>query len=132
MQETATSGYRNGPECYVDSPNNVSVSGGYLNLTARKEAAAFTCQDGLASYSTQYTSGMVSTYRTPGVPGQGFAQAYGRFEIRAKVSDAQVKGLQESFWLWPDDDTTYGSSWPDSGEIDIAEIFHLYPDRAIP
>ena len=37
VQQTATSGFTTGPVgsevCYLNSPNNVSVSGGYLNLT---------------------------------------------------------------------------------------------------
>jgi beta-glucanase (GH16 family) len=40
-----------------------------------------------------------------------------------------VPGLQESFWMLPVNPI---SGWPRSGEIDIAEIFHRYPDRAIP
>jgi beta-glucanase (GH16 family) len=122
-QRTDTSGYMSGPTaCFVDSPNNISVSGGTLKLTARKEPAPFSCFEG---FTTQYTSGMVST-------AQGrFSQTYGRFEVRAKVWSARVKGLQTSFWLWPDDATRYGPL-PASGEIDIAEMYSQYPDRAIP
>ncbi len=99
-----------------------SPPGGTLKLTARKEAAPFNCT---SAFTTQYTSGSVST-------AQGrFSQAYGRFEIRAKVPPAQVKGLQSSLWLWPDDAYHYGAP-PASGEIDIAEMFSQYPDRAIP
>src|ERR1700684_566043 len=32
-QQTSNSGYTSGGECYTGSPNNVSVSGGTLNLT---------------------------------------------------------------------------------------------------
>lgn len=125
-QQTANSGYANGPTaCYVDSPNNISVSSGTLRLTARKEAAPFACQYPGGSFTTQYTSGMVSTWGR-------FAQAYGRFEIRAKVPGTAVKGLQESLWLWPANPTKYGASWPASGEIDVAEMYSLYNDRAIP
>jgi hypothetical protein len=122
-QRTDTSGYVNGPNaCFVDSPNNVSVSDGSLKLTARKEAAPFNCA---GEFTTQNTSGMVST-------AQGrFSQTYGRYEIRAKVSAAHVKGLQTSLWLWPVDSTRYGQ-YPASGEIDIAEMFSQYPDRAVP
>jgi beta-glucanase (GH16 family) len=124
-QTTAASGYHSGPECFVDSPNNVSVSGGTLNLTVRSEAAPFTCTSPLTSYTTSYTSGMVTSAGK-------FSQAYGRFEVRAKLPAAAVKGLQESFWLWPVDATHYGNSWPQSGEIDIAEGYSQYPDRMIP
>jgi beta-glucanase (GH16 family) len=108
----------------MDSPDNVAVAGGSLSLTVRKEAAPFTCASPSGAYSTQYTSGMVMTYGL-------FSQTYGRFEVRAKLPAATVKGLQESFWLWPDNPTKYGP-WPTSGEIDIAEAYSLYPDRVIP
>jgi beta-glucanase (GH16 family) len=110
----------------MDSPNNVSESGGSLVLTSRREVAPFTCTvTPDLSYSTQVTSGSVSTY------GGRFSQTYGRWEIRARVTGAKQAGLQEAIWLWPDNDTKFGA-WPLSGEIDIAEIYHLYPDRAIP
>jgi beta-glucanase (GH16 family) len=126
VQTTAASGFRNGPECFVDTPSNVAVAGGTLSLTVRKEAAPFTCAPGTAgAYSSQYSAGMVMTAGL-------FSQTYGRFEVRAKLPAAKVKGLQESFWLWPDNPFKYGTTWPQSGEIDIAEIYHLYPDRAIP
>lgn len=66
---------------------------------------------------------MVSTYGM-------FSQAYGRFEIRAKFPAAKVAGLQSALWLYPQN-LTYGP-WPGSGEIDIAETYSKYPDRAIP
>jgi beta-glucanase (GH16 family) len=122
-QQTATSGYLSGPTaCFVDNPNNVSVSDGSLKLTARQEPAPIGCG---AAFATQYTSGMVST------AGGRFSQTYGRFEIRAKVPPAQVKGLQSSLWLWPVNASRYGQ-YPASGEIDIAEMYSQYPDRAIP
>jgi beta-glucanase (GH16 family) len=125
-QRTDTSGYVSGLDaCFVDSPNNISVSGGTLNLTARKEPAPFTCGPSSGGFTTQWTSGMVTTW------GGRFSQAYGRFEVRAKSPPASIKGLQNSFWLWPVDDQKYGP-WPGSGEIDIAETYSQYPDRAVP
>jgi beta-glucanase (GH16 family) len=125
-QRTDTSGFTNGQTaCFIDSPNNISVSGGSLKLTAREESEQFTCTDPHGDFETQYTSGMVST-----AEGR-FGQAFGRFEVRGKVSSAQVKGLHSAFWLWPVDPTRYGA-WPGSGEIDIAELFSQVPDRAIP
>jgi beta-glucanase (GH16 family) len=121
---TAESGFHSGPECFVDSPNNISVANGVLSLTVRKEAAPFMCDDPNGDYKTQYTSGQVATFRT-------FAQAYGRFEVRAKVPNTPVPGLQTSFWLWPDNPGKYGP-WPLSGEIDIAETYSWVNDRAIP
>ncbi len=124
VQRTATSGYHSGAECFVDSPNNVSVGDGVLTLTARDEGAPFAC-DPYGIYTTQYTSGMVSSAGR-------FSQTYGRFEVRAAVPGTSVPGLQESFWLWPVNSTKYGAKWPASGELDIAEIYSQYADRAIP
>ncbi len=124
-QVTATSGFATGPAgseaCYVDSARNISVSGGALHLTARREAAPFTC----SAFRTQYTSGMVSTYT-------GFHQAYGRFEVRALLPQTTAAGLQETLWLWPVDDTRYGPSWPDSGEVDFSEFYSRYSWLDVP
>jgi beta-glucanase (GH16 family) len=121
---TADSGFTSGNApylaCYEDSPNNVSESGGYLHLTVRKEAARVKCR----GTTTQYTAGEVSSMGL-------FSQTYGRFEVRAQVPAPAVKGLQETFWLWPNNDTKYGS-WPGSGEIDFAEFYSKYSDRVIP
>ncbi len=122
---TSKNSHDDGRLCYVDDPDNVSVSDGTLKLTVRKEETPVDCA-GL--YRAQYTSAMVAQYPTPS--GGGFTQTYGRYEIRARVTGAKVAGLQESFWMWPVDYEGY--AWPASGEIDIAEIYHRYPDRAIP
>ena len=122
---TATSGYTTGPfgsyACYVSSTNNISVSGGALQLTVRKESSPFTC--GL--FTTQYTAGMVSTYTH-------FSQTYGRFEVRALLPQTTASGLQETLWLWPLDDTRYGATWPDSGEVDFSEFYSEYSSLDIP
>jgi beta-glucanase (GH16 family) len=127
-QLTDSSGFSNSmTACFVDDPDNISVSSGSLKLIARKEASSFTCKDPaafLGSFQTQYTSGMVSTWGR-------FSQAYGRFEIRARVPSTPIKGLQSALWLWPAGNGIYGS-WPASGEIDIAEMYSSFPDRAIP
>ena len=125
VQETSNGGYHSGIECFENSPNNVSVSGGTLNLTVRQEAQPFHCSTPLGGYSTQYTSGMVSTYHK-------FNQAYGLFEVRAKFPDVQVPGLQTTLWLWPVNSKEYGPTWPDSGEIDFAEWFSKYGTTDIP
>lgn len=122
VQQTADGGYHSGLECFEDSPDNVSVSGGTLHLTVEESASSFLCP-GEPPYATQYTSGMVSTY-------QHFTQTDGLFEVRAKISGATTQGLQSSFWLYPAQ-PTYGA-WPASGEIDIAELFSEYPTLAIP
>jgi beta-glucanase (GH16 family) len=110
-QLTANSGYvTGGPDCYVDNPDTISVSGGHLNLSALR-VAPFPCT---AGYDPSYQAGMVSSSRL-------FSQTYGVFEVRAKVPAATFPGLQETLWLYPQD-LTYGP-WPASGEIDFAEFF---------
>jgi beta-glucanase (GH16 family) len=104
----------------MDSPNNASVSGGSLVLTGRKEPAPFICED-FVPRSTQYTSGSVSTYQRKSVN-------RGRVEVRAKIISGKVQGIHTAFWMFPQD--LLGG--PGRGEIDIAEIYGIYSDRAIP
>jgi beta-glucanase (GH16 family) len=124
-QQTATSGYTTGPAntpaCYTNSPNNISVSGGALHLTARREAAPFYC----AGLSTQYTAGMVTTSGR-------FSQTYGRFEVRALLPQTIAAGLQETLWLWPKNASYYGNAWPNSGEVDFSEFYSAYPSLDVP
>ena len=113
-----------GYACYDDDPSVVSVSGGTLNLSVRKDATALPCANGLPA--TPYRAGMVSTYHL-------FSQQYGRFEARIKNTATTAPGLQESWWLWPDDrDPLAQLLWPLNGEIDIAETYSVYPDLGIP
>lgn len=120
-QTTKGSGFdSNDHDCFMDSPNNVSVSGGSLVLTSRKEPAPFVCED-TVSRSTQYTSGSVSTYQRKSVN-------KGRVEVRAKILSGKVQGTHTAFWLFPQD--LLGG--PGRGEIDIAEVYGIYSDRAIP
>jgi beta-glucanase (GH16 family) len=126
-QVTANSGYHTGPAatqaCYVNSTDNIAVAGGYLRLTARKEGAPFVCASPSGAYTTQYTSGMVSTF-------QRYSQTYGRFEVRAKLPQTTAKGLQETLWLWPVDSVKY---YPySSGEIDFAEFYSQYYNLNVP
>lgn len=120
-QPTKGSGFdSNDHDCFMDSPNNVSVSGGNLVLTSRQEPAPFVCEDTVAR-TTQYTSGSVSTYQRRSVN-------RGRVEVRAKILSAKVQGTHTAFWLFPQD----LNGGPGRGEIDIAEIYGTYSDRAIP
>ncbi len=109
--------------CYLDDPSVISVHDDALHLTARKLPQPQPCV-GQRNAPTSYVSGMVSTYRL-------FSQQYGRFEARIKNTATEEPGLQETFWLWPDD--RYDSAlWPAAGEIDIAETYSNHPDLAIP
>src|SRR4051812_24138761 len=106
--------------CYVNSTNNISLSKGVLRLTVRKEKSYLTCKTLSSSFSTRYTAGSVSTVGK-------FWQTYGRFSVRAKVPNTNVKGLQETLWLWPVNSAKYattGPGWAEpTGEIDFAEMY---------
>jgi beta-glucanase (GH16 family) len=123
-QVSATSGYTTGQYpyyvCYENSPQNVSVSGGALHLTILKETTPVDC----GGYSDYYTGGMVTS-------DTHFSQTYGRFEVRAQLPATTVAGLQETLWLWPVNDTLYGS-WPGSGEVDFSEFYSEYSSYDIP
>ena len=43
-----------------------------------------------------------------------------------RAASAAGKGLQQTFWLWPDDQFKYGTFHPSSGEIDFAEFYSNY------
>jgi len=106
--------------CYLNNPSTISVSGGHLRLSVGRVPAPFQC----GQTTTQYIGGSVSGYGK-------FSQTYGRFEVRAQFPNVTVAGLQESLWLWPDDDTKYGPE-PSSGEIDFAEAYSVRPDIVVP
>jgi beta-glucanase (GH16 family) len=115
--------------CYVNSTNNISVSKGTLRLTVRKEKTAQSCKASNGTFSTRYTAGSVSTFGK-------FWQTYGRFSVRAKVPNSNVKGLQETLWLWPNNTAKYASSGPGwcepTGEIDFAEFYSNVATRNVP
>jgi beta-glucanase (GH16 family) len=119
--KTTDFGFHSGAECFVNSPNNISVGNGVLSLTARKEAGTIDCSTPSKPFTTQYTSGMVTTTGK-------FSQTYGRFAISASFPAATVAGLQSMLWMWPQNLATTNLA----GEIDIAEEYSLYPDRAVP
>lgn len=115
-----TSGTASGWACYVDNPSTISESGGDLHLSVVQEPAPFNC---LSGRSTTFEAGMVSTYGL-------FDQTYGAFEVNAELPASVANGLQETFWLYPQN-LTYGA-WPNSGEIDFAEFYSEYPTLDIP
>jgi beta-glucanase (GH16 family) len=124
VQQTAVSGHSGAEaDCWVNSPNNISVANGTLRLTSREEPKPIVCKAPRGHYTTKYTSGSVTTWGH-------FAQTYGRWQIRAKFPDANVTGSHSALWLFPRDQA-YGE-WPSSGEIDIAEYYTRAPDRVIP
>jgi beta-glucanase (GH16 family) len=99
---TGQDGWGNGEaQSYTNSTSNVAVSGGALHITAIGTTVGG---------NTNYTSGRIRTTNI-------FTQAYGLFEIRAKLPAGQ--GLWPAIWMMPAD-SAYGG-WPRSGEIDIME-----------
>jgi beta-glucanase (GH16 family) len=83
------------------------------------------CPGALPHLATAHIAGGVMTHRK-------FGQQYGRFETRFMNTATRVPGLQEAFWLWPDDRQPSLALWPAAGEIDIVETYSQYPDHAIP
>lgn len=104
---------------YTDSPDNVSVRDGYLNLTARYSPTKTkwdgsqiprTCKSGSTTYDAPFTSGMVTTKYA--APASGFYA-----EARIKLPTA--RSSWSSFWATGTDEKLGG--WPGNGEIDIFE-----------
>ena len=111
---------------YTDSPENVSVRDGYLNLTARYSPTKTkwdgtqiprTCKDGSTVYDAPFTSGMITTKTKDGkvlyaAPGTGFYA-----EARIKLPTA--RSSWSSFWATGTDEKLGG--WPGNGEVDVFE-----------
>jgi beta-glucanase (GH16 family) len=129
-QLTAGSGYTTGSTganrvCYVDNPQTISESGGTLNLSVVRLARNAYCKGlgGLGSGS-RYEGGMITSYKL-------FSQQYGYFEASAEMPATALRGLQETLWLFPEDQTKYGKNG-DSGEIDYAEFYSNYSNSDFP
>jgi beta-glucanase (GH16 family) len=125
VQTNASTGVDGARSCAVDDGSTVQVANGVLNLVVRKLATPMTCYASTTKQA-QFASGAVSTYHL-------FSQKYGRFEARIKNAATTLPGLQESFWLWPDDrDASWTASLPWTGEIDISETYSQHPSLSIP
>lgn len=116
---------------YTDSPENVSVSDGYLHLTARHsptrekwnketrkmETIDRTCtrtENGQkVTYPAPFTSGMVQTRDDKG--NVKYA-AYGDFYAEARIQLPAGPSSWASFWF-----TGTQGGWPGNGEIDAVE-----------
>ncbi len=85
------------------APDDVSIVNGCLRLTSEKRDFK----------GLQYTSGAVNSKGK-------FAQAYGRFEARAKLPG--TRGIWPAHWLLPGD-----GAWPP--EIDIMELLGHEPTK---
>lgn len=91
---------------YTAHPDNVSVADSVLRIRALRQSMG----------GCAYTSARLRSRGPDG--GALFAQAYGRFEFRARVPHG--KGLWPALWLLPLEEH-YGA-WAASGEIDVMEV----------
>ncbi len=76
-------------------------------------------------HGCRFAVGSVTTYHK-------FSQKYGRFQARIKARGTKERGLQEAFWMWPDDRFNKEKKYPASGEIDISETYSQFPDLSVP
>ena len=107
---------------YTNRVDNSYVSGGYLNIVAKKET--YTDQ----GLTKQFTSARLNSK---------FAFTYGRVDVRAKIPvEAGTwpaiwmlgKNINEDGGYW---DAAYGTvSWPACGEIDIME-HGIFPNEGV-
>lgn len=91
-------------------PENTSVSGGLLTITAKAESYL----------GSNYTSSRIRSLNKGDF-------TYGRIEIRAKLPAG--RGLWPAFWMLPSDNA-YGV-WAASGEIDLMEYLGHQRDRVL-
>jgi beta-glucanase (GH16 family)/ethanolamine utilization protein EutQ (cupin superfamily) len=101
---------------------NAVIENGILKLIAKREnfdGKNFTS----AKLVTAGSKGNVNGEPAAGA-GNKFAQTYGRFEAKIRMSKA-FKGAWPAFWMLPVDNA-YGT-WPRSGEIDILEMVGIKP-----
>lgn len=96
--------------CLMDRPENLTVSGGTLTITARRETTPVACgtHDTRFPGGRSYTSAHLTTKDKA-------AFTYGRVEMRAQLPTGAgtSKGLWPAFWMRP--------SSGGAGEIDIME-----------
>lgn len=114
--ETCAPDYNGEVQLYTADPKNVSVSGGTLKLTARKENATY------QGKSFNYTSAVITTNAEMGQwssPAK-WSMHYGYIEARLKVPAG--RGYFPAFWMIPAD-----QSYPP--EIDIMENLGHEPNR---
>ena len=116
---------------YTDSPENVSVHDGYLNLTARYSPTKIkwdgsqiprTCKNGSTVYDAP--SGMITTKRSDGAV--LYAAPSSGFYVEARIKLPTARSSWSSFWTTGSKKELGG--WPGIGEADIFESKGYDPD----
>nr|DAG98594.1 MAG TPA: laminarinase-like protein [Herelleviridae sp.] len=111
---------------YTDSPDNVSVHDGYLNLTARYSPTKTkwdgsqiprTCKNGSTVYDAPFTSGMITTKKSDGAV--LYAAPASGFYVEARIKLPTARSSWSSFWTTGSKKKLGG--WPGIGEADIFE-----------
>lgn len=118
---------------YTDSPDNVSVHDGYLNLTARYSPTKTkwdgsqiprTCKNGSTVYDAPFTSGMITTKKSDGTV--LYAAPASGFYVEARIKLPSARSSWSSFWTTGSKKELGG--WPGIGEADIFESKGYDPD----
>lgn len=104
---------------YTDSTDNVSVSNGYLNLTARysptkPNGTPRTCKNDSETYDAPFTSGMISTKTSNG--NVLYAAPSSGFYMESRIKLPKSRSSWSSLWM-----TGVKGNWPSNGEVDIFE-----------
>jgi beta-glucanase (GH16 family) len=124
-QQAFATGTPDAMACYRNTPETIAIGDGVLSLSVVKVAEPVSCSFGKLSGSTDMIAGSLMSY-------QRFTQQYGRFEARIKSQQTSLPGLQEAFWMWPDDRVPSPDKWPVAGEIDVSETYSRTPSLSIP
>jgi len=119
--------YAEGSELQLYTKDNVYIEQGKLVLRTTHDP---TTASSYGNNSRNYTSGWVESRRgsdrwAPHPPNEGFAQAFGRFEIRARLPDPTFPQIWPAIWMMPEPELTVPPElcWPAGGEIDIMELW---------
>ena len=100
---TGQDGWGNGEvQYYTNRSDNIYVSGGNLNIKAKREWYN----------NSNFTSARINSKNRK-------AFKYGRMEAKIKVDGGNQDGVWPAFWMMGNDYDSVG--WPSSGELDIME-----------